>query len=249
MATTWAILLGAGLIAGISGTVTGIGSVFSYPVLLALGLPATAANVTNTVALALGGVGGAYGSRPELTGHAALVRRLCLACLAGSLLGSVLLLASPPGFVERVVPFLVAGAAVTILLPRPHPATANTRDWPTPPARTMWGLLVVSIYNGYFAAAGGVLIIAVLLATTTQSLARINSFKNVLVLLSDAVAAGLFAAFGPVAWTHVTPLAIGLLAGSWLGPAIARRLPTAKLRVAIGIAALALAAKLGIDAL
>lgn len=232
-----------------SGTVTGIGSVFSYPALLAVGLPATAANVTNTVSLALGGIGGAYSSRPELAGHAAALRRLCWACVLGSLGGSVLLLASPPGIFERVVPLLVAGASLAILLPRARPGTPTAANSAAAGRPATWALLAVSIYNGYFAAAGGVLIIAVLLATTTHTLTRINGFKNMLVLVSDLLAAITFAAFGPVSWTAVPPLSIGLLIGTWLGPWIARRLPTDKLRVGIALAGIALAIKLSIDTL
>ena len=112
----------------------------------------------------------------------------------------------------------------------------------------MPGMLAVSIYNGYFAAAGGVLVIAVLLITSTQTLARINALKNVLVVISDMIAALVFATFGPVSWGDVPPLAIGLLLGSWLGPAIARRLSADKLRVGIAVAGLGLAVKLGLDA-
>lgn len=247
MGITWVALIGAGLAAGVSGTVTGIGSVFSYPALLGVGLPPATANVTNTVSLAIGGFGGIYGSRPELVGHAATVRRLCLACLLGSLTGSILLLTSPPGLFERMVPFLVAGASAAILLPRPRPGV-HTTGQDQARGRAVWSVLAVSIYNGYFAAAGGVLIIAVLLATTSYALTHINAFKNVVVVASDLVAAIAFATFGPVSWSDVPPLAIGLLLGCWLGPAIARRLPGAKLRVGIAFAGLALAVKLGIDA-
>jgi hypothetical protein len=243
----WTALISAGLVAGVSGTVTGVGSVFSYPALLALGLPATAANVTNTVSLALGGFGGVYGSRPELVGQAATARWLCLACAAGSTAGSALVLLSPPAVFADVVPFLVAGASASILLPRPRSDGSDTAGQ-HPGRSTVLGMLAVSIYNGYFAAAGGVLIIAVLLITTTQTLARINALKNVLVVISDVIAALVFATFGPVSWGDVPPLAIGLLLGSWLGPAIARRLPADKLRVGIAVAGLGLAVKLGLDA-
>lgn len=245
---TWTALISAGLVAGVSGTITGVGSVLSYPALLGLGLPATAANVTNTVSLALGGFGGVYGSRPELAGQAATARRLCLACAAGSTAGSALVLLSPTAVFADVVPFLVAGASASILLPRPRSEGSGTAEQHTVGRGTMLGMLAVSIYNGYFAAAGGVLVIAVLLITSTQTLARINALKNVLVVISDMIAALVFATFGPVSWGDVPPLAIGLLLGSWLGPAIARRLSADKLRVGIAVAGLGLAVKLGLDA-
>ena len=244
----YALLLAAGVAAGVCGTVTGIGSVFSYPALLATGLPALSANVTNTLSLALGFPGGIYSSRPELGGQASRAWRLALACALGSALGAALLLISPPGIFEKVVPFLVAAASAAILLPRPHPTESQRVEQSRLQRRTLLATVAVSIYNGYFAAAGGVLIIAVLLATTSWSFRHINALKNVLIVASDVAAAIAYASFGPVSWPALPPLVIGLLLGAWLGPAIARRLPPDKLRYGIALAGLALGIKLGLDA-
>ncbi|CAM5436815.1 hypothetical protein SRIMM317S_05688 [Streptomyces rimosus subsp. rimosus] len=90
--------------------------------------------------------------------------------------------------------------------------------------------------------------LALLLATTSESLLRSNALKNVLVGVADLVAAAGFVLFGTVSWLNALPLALGLLLGSWLGPPLARSLPTALLRVGIALAGLALAVKLAVEA-
>lgn len=242
--TTWPALVGAGVAAGLAGTITGVGSVFSYPVLLAVGLPPTAANVTNTVALALGGVGGAVTSRPEAAGRSRLTVRLGAASALGTLVGSALLLASPPSAFETVVPFLIALASLSILLPRPGADTGSEGTRGVGGASAAMG--VVSIYNGYFAAGSAVLMVAALLLTTTMTLRVANGLKNVLVLISDLAAALAFAVFGPVSWAAVPPLALGLLLGTALGPPIARRLPVPALRILIAVAGVGLAVVLAL---
>ena len=110
------------------------------------------------------------------------------------------------------------------------------------------GVFAVAIYIGYFGAAGGVLMLAVLIRLFRQSLARTNALKNVISGLANAVAGVGFAIFGPVQWTAALPLAAGFLVGGWIGPALVRRLPAARLRVFIGICGLAVAVRLGISA-
>jgi uncharacterized membrane protein YfcA len=105
----------------------------------------------------------------------------------------------------------------------------------------------VAAYIGYFGAAGGILMLAVLAAMLRESLARINALKNVISGLANAVAAVGFAVFGPVRWAFVVPLAAGFLAGGWAGPAIVRRLPGPVLRGLIGAAGLIVAVKLGLS--
>jgi uncharacterized protein len=113
-------------------------------------------------------------------------------------------------------------------------------SWPLRAA--MFG---VAAYIGYFGAAGGILMLAVLAAMLRESLARINALKNVVSGLANAVASVGFAVFGPVQWAFVLPLGVGFLAGGWAGPAIVRRLPGPVLRALVGAAGLLVAVKLG----
>lgn len=242
---TFALLTGAGVAAGLSGSIAGLASLFSYPALLAAGLPAVAANVTNTVSVAVGSIGSVTSSRPELAGQAPVVRRLGLICAVGGAAGAGLLLLTPPGVFERVVPFLIGGASVALLVSRR--SSTESAAWLTPPAPgplVPLGALAVSVYGGYFGAAAGVLMLALLLTALPESLVRASALKNLLLGLANMIAAAGFAVFGPVSWPAALPLTIGLLVGSALGPWVARRLPAELLRVGIALAGLALAVKL-----
>jgi uncharacterized protein len=146
-----------------------------------------------------------------------------------------------------VVPWLIAAASVVLLLqPRiRRAAERRTVDPRRDHLTTTVGLFAVSVYGGYFGAAAGVLMLALLLVGLPVSLLQGNALKNVLLGLANAAAAIGFVAVGPVDWAAVVPLAAGLLAGAVLGPAIARRLPATALRIGIGIAGLGLAAAIG----
>lgn len=245
---TFLLLVGAGIAAGLAGSIAGLASLFSYPALLAVGLPATTANVTNTVALAFSSIGSVAGSRPELVGQGPSVRRFAAVAVLGGAFGAGLLLLTPDGAFERIVPFLVGGASLVLLAqPRIRVAAARFGSHRTGPA--VWGgMLAVSVYAGYFGAAAGVLMLALLLVGLPVSLLRGNALKNLLLGVANAVAAVGFAVFGPVQWWAVLPLAIGLLGGAWTGPAVARRLPTALLRIGIGLAGIGLAVTLAVRA-
>ena len=249
---TFLLLVAGGLGAGLSGTMAGLASLFSYPALLAAGLPAVAANVTNTVALTVTSVGAAAGSRPELTGQWSTVRRFAVLTALGGALGAALLLVTPPGAFEKVVPVLIAGAAAVLLFqPRIRAAVLRTagededrRGGPL----VLAGILAVGVYGGYFGAAAGVMLLALLLVALPVSLLQGNAIKNVLLGLSNAVAAVGFALFAPVDWWAVLPLALGALVGARLGPVLARHLPATALRVGIALAGFGLAIVLAVDA-
>ncbi len=247
---TFLLLVAAGVGAGLAGSIAGLASLFSYPALLAIGLPATAANVTNTVALSFSSIGSAAGSRQELVGQSASVRRFVAPVVLGGAAGAGLLLLTPPGAFEKIVPFLVGGASVVLLLQPRIRAAAERGERSERMARlpVAAGMVAVSIYGGYFGAAAGVLMLAVLLVGLPVSLLQGNALKNVLLGLANGVAAVGFAVLGPVDWWAVAPLAIGLLVGGWSGPAVARRLPATVLRVGIALAGLGLAVVLAIDA-
>ena len=279
------VLAAAGIAAGIVSTVAALASLVSYPVLLALGLPPLTANVTNTVSLCFAGVGAAAGSRPELAGQAARLRRLGLVVALGGGTGAAVLLLSPARTFEVVAPVLIGGASLVLLL-QPSPGRASPPgpaappggpapaagpadppgppDPPSPPgpagpaipaARNrdrdrskprLATLFLVAVYVGYFGAAGGILLLAVLVPMLSQSLARTNAVKNVLTGVANAVAALGFAAFGPVRWEAVLPLGAGFLIGGWIGPALVRRIPGRLLQVLIALAGLGLAVRLGL---
>lgn len=243
----------AGVGAGIFGSTAGLASLVSYPALLAVGLPPVTANVTNTVSLIGTSIGSVSGSRPELTGMGAVVRRgIPVAVVAGGL-GAALLLLSPPGAFETVVPVLVAGASVLLLL-SPRIRLAGLRRRAAGKGHHDGGVagtvlvFLACVYGGYFGAAAGVMILAVLLSRTDRSLPVSNALKNVFLGTANAAAAVVFAIRSPVEWAAVLPLLVGCVVGGWLGPAVVRRVPETLVRRLVGVAGLLLAVKLGLDA-
>jgi uncharacterized membrane protein YfcA len=245
-------LVVAGLGAGLTGSIAGLASLISYPALLATGLPPVTANVTNTLALVLNSVGSVSASRPELKGQGRRLLPLAVAAVLGGAVGAVLLLLTPSSAFERIVPFLIAGASAAILVQRPprELALEGAREHPVP--RDPWwlalGTFAVGIYGGYFGAAAGVLLLAMYLLGTGESLPRGNAMKNVILGVANAVAAIGYIAFASVAWSAALPLAIGCLVGGRIGPRVVRRSPQAPLRRVIAVAGLALAVHLGIQA-
>src|SRR6202161_3396130 len=151
-----ALIAAAGVLSGIVGSAGGITSLISYPALLAAGIPAIPANVANIVAVAACWPGSALASRPELKGTASWLRRWAWVTAAGGAIGAVLLLSTPPGAFSRVVPFLVAAGALTLLL-QPRLSALRGQQAHTSTAILVTGLLLVSVYGGYFGAGSGVM--------------------------------------------------------------------------------------------
>ncbi|GAA3296865.1 sulfite exporter TauE/SafE family protein [Dactylosporangium vinaceum] len=233
-------LVVAGVGGGLVGAVGGVASLVSYPALLAAGLAPVTANVTNSVALVFSSAGSIAGSRAELAGQGRRLRWLVVAAVAGGVAGGALLLLAPAGSFELVVPGLIAVASAAILLPRRPAAAGHARRW-----TLFGGVFLIGAYGGYFGAAAGIMMLALLLALTAEPFARGNAMKNVLLGSANAVAAVAYAVFGPVHWLAVVPLGIGGFIGGRIGPAIVRRSPPEALRVLIAVLGLGLAVALG----
>ena len=240
-------LLAAGVGGGIAGTMASVASVVSYPALLALGLPPLAANVTNTMSLVFCVPGAVLGARPELAGQRDRVVRYGAVMAAGGAAGAAILLLAPPGAFALAVPVLICSAAVLVLL-QPRLRALSPRPGAEQSKRRLAVMFCVAAYLGYFGAAGGVLLLAALAATISESLIRVNAIKNVVSGAANLVAAAVFAVYAPVDWAFVPPLAAGFLIGGYTGQRLARHLPAAALRVIVALAGLALAVKLGISA-
>lgn len=239
------LLAGAGVASGLAGSIAGLASLFSYPALLAAGLPPVAANVTNTVALFSNTVGTAVGSREELRGQRRRLVRLALLAAAGGSAGAALLLGTPSSAFERVVPWLIALGSVLILAREPLRRLVAQRpprgDGLRAKLPLACAVLVVGLYGGYFGAAAGVLMLAVLSLSASEPLPVTNAVKNIATGAANVTAAVAYAFLAPVDWTAATALGLGCLVGSRVGPVIVRRLPEAPLRIAIALAGLGLA--------
>lgn len=237
-------LLGAGTGAGIINAVVGSGTLITFPMLLALGYPPLVANVSNTVGLVPGSFAGAYGYRRELAGQRARLVRLGTASMLGGLVGAVLLLVLPASAFKAIVPVLVGLACVLVIVqPRLTERLRSRRGGRSSRAGVLLplGVCVTGIYGGYFGAAQGVLLIALLGILIDEDLQRLNAAKNVLAGLVNGVAALVFVFAADVAWAPVLLLGVGATAGGRIGARIGRSLPAPVLRwvvVAVGILAI-----------
>ena len=232
----------AGVVAGITGSVAGLASLVSYPALLALGLPPVVANVSNTVALVFGGIGSVSASRVELAGRGRRMVPLAVATISGGVIGGLLLMLAPAASFAYIVPWLIGGASAAVLVPRRvRPRTPHRWHQPLLYA----GATLIGIYGGYFGAASGVLLLALMLAMTDDTLPQIGASRNLLLGLANAVASVVFVLFGSVKWIAAIPLAIGFLIGGRVGPRITRKTPAGPLQLMIAVAGLGLAAELG----
>jgi uncharacterized protein len=237
-----ALLLGAGAVAGIVGSAGGTASLISYPALLAVGIPPLAANVTNAVAFVAAWPGSALGSRPELRGQGPWLRRWAPLAVAGSAAGAALLLFTPAGIFDRVVPFLLAFAALALLL-QPKVAAWLAGRPASSSSRLLLpsGLAVTSAYDGYWGAGAGVMTLALLMITTEPDLPRSNALKNMLLGVADVTCCVVFILFWRVDWAAAAPMAAGVLAGSVIGPSLTRHIPGHILRIIVALAGLGFA--------
>lgn len=204
-----------------------------------------AANVTNTVALTATGVGSTLGARPELAGQRERVTQLGVTAMVGGLAGALLLLATPAGAFERAVPILIGLASLAVLArPSPHrTAPHGRRDT----VLLIAGMFLAAVYGGYFGAAAGVMMLAVLTMTTSDTLARSIAVKNFVLFAANVTSAVTFALTAPVQWAAALPLALGFFVGGRVGPYFVRRTPARPLRLLIALAGLAVASKLALD--
>jgi uncharacterized membrane protein YfcA len=249
ISTFWealAVLLG-GMWAGTINTVVGSGTLVSFPILVAVGLPPVTANVSNTIGLVPGSATGAWGYRRELSGQVHRLRWLMPATTLGGVLGAVLLLRLPSAAFEAVVPVLIAlGVLLVVFGPRIQRAVADHHasrgGVPDRGAWWVWpAVFGTGVYGGYFGAAQGVLLMAIFGIGIEDDVQRHNALKNVLAALVNGVAAVVFIVVADVDWRAVLILAVGAVLGGIIGAAVGRRLPPALLRgviVVVGVVAL-----------
>jgi hypothetical protein len=229
--------------AGAVNAVVGSGTLLTFPTLIAVGLPPVTANVSNTVGLVLGSFSAVAGYREELSGQRRRLGVLSVASVTGAVIGGILLLVLPQEAFRAVVPVLIGlGCVLVVAQPwlaervtRPHDAPAHGGPW------LVAGVLGSGIYGGYFGAAQGVLLIAVLGLALDEHLQRINAAKNLLAALVNLSAAVLFIVVADVAWDAAALVAAGSIVGAFTGARFGRRLRPAVLRglvVLVGLVAI-----------
>lgn len=240
------VIFAAGIFAGTINTVVGSGTLVTFPILLAFGYAPVVANVSNTVGLVPGSASGTVGYRRELAGQGRRVAALAAASLVGGIVGAVLLLSLPASAFKAIVPVFIAIALILIVLqPRisrllaAHRPQGRRTGLAGPVTTAAVGL--GGVYGGYFGAAQGILVLAVLSLGLDDDLQRLNAVKVVLTGLVNLVSGIIFVFAAHVAWAPAGLIAGGSVLGGVLGARVGRRLPPPVLRgviVAVGIFAI-----------
>jgi hypothetical protein len=235
---------GAGLAAGLINAVAGGGTLVSFPVLVALGVPAVAANVTNTVSLCPGYLGGAWAQRATLTEQSARLRAMLGVAGVGGLVGSILLVSSSETLFRSLVPYLIlAACALLAAQPTIKKRVGRRQHHEARP----WGLLgavfACAVYGGYFGAGLGIMLLAVLGIALDAALPRVNALKQALSLVINVLAAAFFVFSGKVHWHFAAIMAVTSLVGGNLGGRLVGKLNPSVMRVVVIVFGLAAAIK------
>ena len=254
MSTLEAVLiLLAGVWAGMINTVVGSGTLVTFPTLVAFGYPPVVATMTNSIGLVAGGVSGTWGYRRELRGQWQRLAWQMPGSFLGAITGAYLLLHLPENTFKKVVPVLLAIAVILVVLqPRIQDwirrrAERAGRDHTVVTRGRMIALVILTylagVYGGYFAAAQGILLVGIMGVLLPESMQRINGAKNLLSLIVNVVAAVAYTivAFDRIDWPAAGLIAVGSLAGGFIGAGVGRRLPAPVLRgiiVVLGVIAI-----------
>ena len=234
--------------AGTINTIVGSGTLITFPTLLFFGFAPLVANVSNTVGLVAGGLTGIHGYRAELAGAGSTLARLVPASLLGAVTGAILLLTLPESAFNAIVPVLIGASLLLVLLgPRLQAwAGARHRDHDSAGQHVLMtaGVFAAGVYGGYFGAAQGILLVGIMSVLMTISLQRVNALKNVLSTVVNAIAALTFmlVAWERINWPVAALIAVGSLAGGYLGARVGRALSPVLLRgliVVVGVLAIA----------
>lgn len=233
----------AGAAAGASNSIAGAGSLITFPTMVALGLPPLSANVTNTVGIIPGYVGGVLGYRDLLREQGERFSRLLLPMLVGAVAGTAALLLTSDAAFEAIVPILIAASCLLLLFqPRltRHLSHAGNERSPYLTA----GILFCGAYGAYFGSAVSILLFAILALFVADTLQHLNGMKIVLVGCANLLAAVVYAFLAPVEWRYVAVLMVSSLLSGRAGAHYARRVPSDPLRISIAVVGLVVAAVL-----
>ncbi|HET9197921.1 MAG TPA: sulfite exporter TauE/SafE family protein [Solirubrobacterales bacterium] len=237
----------AGAAAGASNAIAGAGSLITFPTMVALGLPPLSANVTNTVGIVPGAVGGALGYTDLLRAQGERFGRLLAPMLIGAVIGTAALLLTSNGAFEAIVPVLIAASCLLLLLqPRLTARLSHAGNEHSPYLTA--GIVFCGAYGAYFGSAVSILLFAILALFVADTLQHLNAMKIILVGCANLLAAVVYAFLAPVEWRYALTIMVFSFAGGRAGAHLARRIPADPLRISIAVFGLAVAAVLAVRA-
>jgi len=231
-----AVLAASAAAAGIVNALAGGGTLLTFPALLATGVPAVAANATNTVALFPGQLASSLAYKTHIADERRRALALAVPSLLGGIAGAWLLLSLPERSFEKAVPWLIVFACVVLAFQGQLKRIVAGARHANHPAALWVAQLLISIYGGYFGAGIGILMLAAMGILLPSSIQHANALKVLFALLINAVAAVIFLVMGVVRAPEAALMAAASIAGGFLGARLAQRLPPAGMRAfAIGV--------------
>jgi uncharacterized membrane protein YfcA len=237
----------AGAAAGASNAIAGAGSLITFPTMVALGLPPLSANVTNTVGIVPGAIGGSLGYTDLLREQGERFTRFLAPMLLGAVLGTVALLLTPDAAFEAIVPVLIAASCLLLLFqPRLVPRLSHAGNERSPYLTA--GIAFCGAYGAYFGSAVSILLFAILALFVADTLQHLNAMKIILVGCANLLAALVYAFLAPVDWRYALTIMASSFLGGRVGAHYARRIRSDPLRISIALAGLVVAVVLAIRA-
>jgi len=217
------LLVGVGALSGAMNAVVGGGTFFTFPLLLALGVPPVAANATTTVALWPASLVASRAYLAELRGaRERLPWRSAVAILGGAA-GALLLLASGDALFGKMVPWLIGGATLLFAFSRNIVRRLAAFGSRANAASTMILAVTAAVYGGYFGAGVGILLMAALAMAGEADAQVANAQRNLLGALINGTAVAIFILYRAVEWPFALTAMAGAAAGGYLGARAARR--------------------------
>lgn len=231
---TLPLLLLAALVGGVANALAGGGMFVVFPALILAGVASVKANATASLIMMPGGIAAAWVYRRTLDGQSRReIVQLVLASLAGSAVGSALLLSTSNVMFSNLVPWLLLIAAIVFSLAPRIRAMAEKSVGRRSLAALLTGQLIISVYGGYFGAGMGVLMIALFLIASTMNVQGANGIRLICATAINVLAVSLFAWRGAVDWKLGLPMLAAGSVGGYLSALVVRRLNENAVRIAI----------------
>lgn len=219
----------AAFVAGAINSVAGGGTMITFPVLIALGLPPIIANATNTVGIWPGSAGSIWGFRREFARIPTVMRWLLIPACVGGAVGAMLLRLTPPVVFDRLVPWLILFATVLFILQTPIQRKLKSAE-AAQKAGSRWMALAicaqvaVAVYGGYFGAGMSIMMLSILGVLGMTDILEMSAMTSLLALCINGVAGLLFAQAGLIFWPYALAMAVGAVCGGYGAAGVARRI-------------------------